>query len=115
GTPSGPGPRIAVADGAQREVRLLGADPDGGFGSWRFESSRPVQSVGSEDVAQRTAKAWDDVLAVQLLLRSHGRHGSVRAVDPRMVPAGIEHPDEPDARVEPLTHLLQHLTRPVAR
>src|SRR5438270_3410886 len=75
----------------------------------------PVRSVASEDVAQRTAKAWDDVLAVQFLVRSHDGRGSVRTVDARETPDGIQHPDEPDARVEPLTHLLQHLARPVAR
>src|SRR5207248_871069 len=31
GTPPDPGPRVALADGAQRQVRLLGADPDDGL------------------------------------------------------------------------------------
>ena len=47
-------------------------------------------------------------------VRLDGGNRSVRAVDARVPADLIEDPHDPHARVEPLTHLLQHFSGPVA-
>src|SRR2546430_3672847 len=72
-----------------------------------------AQSEALENVAERTAKPRQQVLAVQLAVRLHGRDRSVRPVDARIPALLVEDPHDPHARAQPLTYLLQHLAGPV--
>src|SRR5881409_945592 len=106
--PSSPASAPATVRSGERSVARRAAVPTGR--SLLF----PRVCKRSENVAERTAKARQNVLTVQLVVRSHGRNSPVCPIDPGVTPDLVEDPDEPHTGAEPLPHLFQHLAGPVA-
>src|SRR5256885_16132878 len=67
---------------------------------------------GSENVAERTAKARQHVLTIQLVVRSHGRNGPVCPIDPAVNPELFEDAADALSRANPFPHLFLLLTAP---
>src|SRR6185295_3682181 len=85
----------------------------------RADKRRPVLVVSgpalAEDLAEPTAEAGDDALAVELVVLGEVAHLGERMVDRRAARARIDHPDQTNPRRQVLADLVEDGALGVAR